>query len=70
LVAKLGKSPEIYNVLVEKLFEAYHEIENDISEINVLRDIAIHVGFHETEVDEWLESDLSAALVTEEAGKS
>ena len=46
------KSPDIQNALVEKLFEAYHELEKDISSWDVLREIAVDAGLDELEVND------------------
>ncbi|KAI1276773.1 DSBA-like thioredoxin domain-containing protein [Xylaria sp. FL0933] len=62
-----GKSPELTNALVEKIFEAYHELEKDISSLGLLRDIALEAGFEKCEVDEWLSSNAAADSVDEEA---
>ena len=60
-------SPGIQDKLVEKLFEAYHELEKDISSPDVLRDIAVDAGLNESEVGEWLISDLGGDIVDAEA---
>ncbi|KAK2055260.1 DSBA-like thioredoxin domain-containing protein [Colletotrichum caudatum] len=39
-----AKGPEVADALVDRLFEAYHELERDISEIEVLRDITVDAG--------------------------
>ncbi|KAI1351396.1 DSBA-like thioredoxin domain-containing protein [Xylaria sp. FL0043] len=62
-----GKSPELTNALVEKIFEAYHGLEKDISSLDLLRDIALEAGFEKCEVDEWLSSKAAAESVDEEA---
>ena len=61
------KSLGVQDALVEKLFEAYHELEKDISSRDVLRQIAIDAGLHEPEVEEWLDSDLGGDIVDAEA---
>ncbi|RJE19120.1 DSBA-like thioredoxin domain protein, partial [Aspergillus sclerotialis] len=65
-----AKSPDIQNALVESIFEAYHELERDISERAVLRDLAVNAGIDATEVDECLESSLAADVVDEEARRN
>ena len=60
-------NPNVQNVLVEKLFEAYHELEKDISSTEVLREIAIGAGLDGSEVDEWLNSNLGGDSVDAEA---
>ncbi|KAI0971337.1 DSBA-like thioredoxin domain-containing protein [Xylaria arbuscula] len=62
-----SKSPEVTNAIVEKIFEAYHEHEKDISSLDVLREIALEAGIEKCEVDEWLSSDAAAGSVDEEA---
>ena len=52
-----ASSHEIQDRLVEKLFEAYHELEKDISSPDVLREIAVDAGLDGSEVREWLGSD-------------
>lgn len=64
------KSPEIQNALVDGIFAAYHELEKDISSKDVLREIAIGSGLEGAAVDEWLQSDLEAANVDEEAQRN
>lgn len=55
-----SKSPDIQNALVEKLFEAYHELEKDISCHDVLREIAVDAGLDASEVDGCLSSSSSS----------
>ena len=61
------KSSDVQNALVDKLFEAYHELERDISSQDVLREIAKNVGLDGPEVDEWLSSSLGGDNVDDEA---
>ena len=61
------KSPDIQNALVEKLFEAFHELEKDISSKEVLREIAVDAGLSGPEVEEWLDSNLGGDIVDAEA---
>lgn len=56
------------NALVEKIFETYHEREMDISDPDVLRDLAVDAGVSREEMDGWL--DASPAVVDEEARKN
>lgn len=65
-----AKPLEIQNALVESIFEAYHELARDISERDVLRDLAVNAGIDAKEVDEWLGSSLEADVVDEEARKN
>ena len=62
-----SKSSEVQNALVEKLFEAYHELEKDISSRDTLRDIAVDAGLDGVEVGKWLDSDLAGDIVDAEA---
>ena len=64
------KYPDVQNVLVDKLFEAYHELEKDISSPDVLSEIATDAGLNKPEVDEWLHSNLCADIVNAEAKKN
>ena len=61
------KPPDVQNALVEKLFEAFHELEKDISSKEVLREIAVDAGISGPEVEEWLHSDLGGDIVDVEA---
>ena len=61
------KSPDVQNALVEKLFEAFHELEKDISSKEVLREIAVDAGIGGPEVEELLDSDLGGDVVDAEA---
>ncbi|KAF2095929.1 putative thioredoxin [Rhizodiscina lignyota] len=65
-----AKSAEVQNDLVERLFQAYHELEKDISDRDVLHKIATDAGVNTVEVDEWLASDLGADVVDDEAQKN
>lgn len=69
----------VTNELVGRLFEAYHELEMDISAREVLRQIAVEVGLDQVDIDACLDfcfgSDPSASmsrfasdLTTDEAG--
>lgn len=49
-------SAEVRDALVSRLFEAYHEREQDISSRTVLREIAVEVGMDAVQVDECLDS--------------
>ena len=66
-LAQTTKSPDVQNALVEKLFEAFHELEKDISSKEVLRGIAVDAGISGPEVEEWLDSDLGGDTVDAEA---
>ncbi|KAK2768312.1 hypothetical protein FQN54_000165 [Arachnomyces sp. PD_36] len=63
------KSADTQNAVVEKLFQAYHELEKDISSQEVLHDIAIESGLDKTEVDGCLGPDSSSG-VDEEAQRN
>ncbi|KAF2668342.1 putative thioredoxin [Microthyrium microscopicum] len=64
------KSSELQNSLVEKIFEAYHEREEDIADRGTLRDIAVRAGLDKQEVIEWLGSGLAAQEVDAEAERN
>ncbi|GKT41143.1 uncharacterized protein ColSpa_01324 [Colletotrichum spaethianum] len=61
-----AKSPEVGDTIVEKLFEAYHELERDISEREVLRDIAMGAGLDVTEFNRVFDSEASLNEVDED----
>lgn len=67
LVYLSRSKPDVQDLLVEKLFHAYHEREQDISSPGVLREIAIAAGLEETEVDELLNSAMASEAVNAEA---
>ena len=64
------KSPEVRNALIDKIFEAYHELEKDITSKEVLLELGVQAGLDENEVDQWLSSDEAASAVDEEAQKN
>ncbi|RSL71901.1 hypothetical protein CEP54_001167 [Fusarium duplospermum] len=64
------KEPEVLNSLVEGVFQAYHELEKDISTKEVLREIAVNSGIAAAEVDEWLDSEEHVKAVDEQADKN
>ncbi|KAE8384718.1 hypothetical protein ETB97_005227 [Aspergillus alliaceus] len=64
------KSSEVQNALVEKILEAYHELEKDISSREVLTELAVDAGLDSGEVRAWLDSGLAADVVDEEARKN
>ncbi|EKG22410.1 hypothetical protein MPH_00144 [Macrophomina phaseolina MS6] len=56
LVALGGaKGPGMQTRVVEELFRAYFENEQDITDANVLREAAVRAGLEEGEVKAWLE---------------
>ncbi|KAK2010981.1 DSBA-like thioredoxin domain-containing protein [Colletotrichum eremochloae] len=61
-----AKGPEVADALVEKLFEAYHELERDISESEVLYGIAVDAGLDSVEVEGLIGSDVGAREVDSE----
>lgn len=63
-----GADTATTNALVEKIFEAYHEREMDISDPDVLKELAADAGVSEDEVNRWL--DASPAAVDEEARRN
>jgi predicted DsbA family dithiol-disulfide isomerase len=52
-----SKGHDVTDALVENIFEAYHELERDISNREVLKELAVRAGLDALEVDEWLVSD-------------
>ncbi|KAF6798127.1 DSBA-like thioredoxin domain-containing protein [Colletotrichum sojae] len=67
-LVRLGRSqgPGVQDAVVEGLFEAYHELERDISDKEVLRGVAVAVGMDAVEVEEFLASDTGTDEVDEE----
>lgn len=59
--------PECQDAVVEGLFHAYHELEKDVSDHGVLRQIAIEAGLERREVDGLLVSDHGGDVVDREA---
>ncbi|UPK96070.1 hypothetical protein LCI18_007005 [Fusarium solani-melongenae] len=64
------KEPEVLNVVVEGIFQAYHELEKDISAKEVLREIAMNSGIAAAEADELLDSEEQVKAVNDEAEKN
>jgi predicted DsbA family dithiol-disulfide isomerase len=52
--------------VVEELFEAYFEKEQDITSMEVLKNAGVKAGLEEKEVMEWLNSDKGGKEVDEE----
>ena len=65
-----SKSSSVQNALVDKLFEAYHELEKDISSRDTLRDIAVDAGLDGVEVGKWLNSNSARDVVDAEASNN
>ena len=65
---QLGKTkgPEMETRVVEELFKAYFENEQDITSHKVLLDAGIKAGLGEVEVKEWLGSDKGGRQVDKE----
>lgn len=65
---QLGKSkgPDVQNRVVDELFKAYFENEQDITSHDVLREAGVRAGLDEAEVREWLESDKGGKEVDRE----
>lgn len=70
LAASEPDSQSITNDLVENIFAAYHEMERDISDPDVLINLAANVGIDRAKVQQWLSTDLAADTVDEEARKN
>lgn len=60
------KSPQIQTRVVEELFAAYFENEQDITSREVLTKAGIAAGLEEAEVKTWLESDAGGPEVDKE----
>jgi predicted DsbA family dithiol-disulfide isomerase len=60
------KSPHVQTRVVEELFKAYFENEQDITSHDVLREAGAKAGLGESEVREWLNSDKGGKEVDEE----
>lgn len=60
------KGPDAQNRVVEELFKAYFENEQDITSHEVLRKAGVAAGLDEAEVREWLASDDGGDEVDEE----
>ena len=64
-----SKSNEIQTELVSRLFEAYHEREQDISELPVLHQVAVSAGLDGEEVKGWLKSNRARESTDAEAAR-
>lgn len=62
--------PEVQWKVVDRLFQACHEEERDVSDVAVLLDVAREVGLDEREVRDCLESEEIAKAVDDEAMKA
>ncbi|KAI1198115.1 DSBA-like thioredoxin domain-containing protein [Nemania serpens] len=62
-----SRPSETTSLLVEKIFEAYHELEKDISSLEVLSEIALEAGLEDIDVDQWRNSNVVADDVDGEA---
>ncbi|KAL2814881.1 thioredoxin-like protein [Aspergillus cavernicola] len=60
----------VQGALVEGILRAYHEMERDISERNVLVDVAVQAGLARERVLEWLDSDLGGDVVDDQAWRN
>lgn len=69
---QLGKSkgPQMQTRVVEELFKAYFENEQDITSHDVLRKAAVKAGLAEAEVREWLESGKGGKEVDKEVAEA
>ncbi|EAU35544.1 conserved hypothetical protein [Aspergillus terreus NIH2624] len=61
---------ELQGDLVEKILEAYHELEKDISEKEMLRELAVAAGIEAATVDKWLEGNGGGKEVDDEAKRN
>jgi predicted DsbA family dithiol-disulfide isomerase len=62
---QVENSVEVRDAIVTRLFEAYHELEQDISSRTVLREIAVEAGMDAAQVDECLDSFSSPEISQE-----
>ncbi|KAF4994428.1 hypothetical protein FDECE_13128 [Fusarium decemcellulare] len=71
-LARLGSTlePQIENIIIEGIFQAYHELEKDITDKQVLLEIAVNSGVSAEAVDEYLDSDQEAEHVDQEANEN
>jgi len=67
-LVQLGKtkSPAVQTRVVEELFKAYFENEEDITSPEVLKAAGVRAGLDSKEVDEWLSSDKGGKQVDDE----
>lgn len=65
-----GVDVKVRDALVEGIFEAYHVREEDISDLEVLRRVAVDAGVDAGMVDGWLGSDVGGKAVDEEAERN
>ncbi|SRR6266480_2271423 len=65
-----SKSPQMQTRVVEELFRAYFENEQDITSHDVLKQAGVKAGLEEKEVTEWLESDHGGKQVDEEVANA
>lgn len=64
------KSPEMQTKVVEKLFEAYFEKEQDITNHDVLLQAAVDSGLDQAEAKDWLETDKGGPQVDKEVDQA
>ena len=65
-----SKSAQMQTRVVEELFKAYFENEQDITSHDVLKQAGVKAGLEEKEVAEWLESDHGGKQVDEEVANA
>lgn len=58
---------DVQGALVDKIFQAYHELEKDITSKEVLNELAISSGIDAKQAKEWMDSGIKASEVDEEA---
>ncbi|KAF4974943.1 hypothetical protein FZEAL_8206 [Fusarium zealandicum] len=68
-LARFGstRDPQVENALISGILQAYHELEEDITDKEVLRQIAVSSGITATAADEYLDSEEDEKRVDEEA---
>jgi len=64
------KSPALQTRVVEELFKAYFENEQDITSHKVLREAGVRAGLDEAEVKEWLNSGKGGSEVDKEVKRA
>lgn len=64
------KSPALQTRVVEELFSAYFENEQDITDVDVLIKAGVKAGLDEAEAKRWLESDGGGEVVDKEVEKA
>ncbi|KAH7305791.1 thioredoxin-like protein [Stachybotrys elegans] len=64
-----SKPKDIQSALLERIFRAFHEQEEDIASPALLIQLAVESGIDEAEATTWMNSDMGSDAVIEEAQK-